>query len=267
MPVEIIDKHIDSNSNIVLWKYLDLWKFESLLKESATFFCRADKFPDDPFEGSIPPKVKDKRFKDIMSSELFHGNSNITRMHNENEMISKFTKNVLRKLTLVNCWHMSDSECNLMWNSYVENKKIGVVIKTDIKKLISSFENTPENIMCSFAYYLDYKHEDWLKTHDSFDLIAPFIHKKKGFTKEKELRLFHQIQMFNGKELDDFWQQQKINNGINIKLDLNRLIDEIYCSPQANQSDIENINRTIIDNGFSFNAKKSDISSNEKPIF
>lgn len=99
----VVYVYIDSNSNIVLWKYLDLWKFESPLKESATFFCRADKFPDDPFEGSTPSKVKDKRFKDIMSSELFHGNSNITRMYNENEMISKFTKNVLRKLTLVNC--------------------------------------------------------------------------------------------------------------------------------------------------------------------
>lgn len=48
---------------------------------------------------------------------------------------------------------MSDSECNLMWNSYVENEKKGVVIKTDIKKLISSFENTYENIMCSFAIH------------------------------------------------------------------------------------------------------------------
>ena len=267
MPIEIIDKHIEPNSNIVLWKYLDLWKFESLLKESSMFFCRADKFPDDPFEGSTPPKVKDKRFKDIMSSELFHGNSNIGSMVNQNEMISKFQKNVLRKLTLVNCWHMSDNECNLMWNSYVDNKQKGVVIKTDVKKLISSFENTPENIKCSFAYYLDYNQEDWLENHDSFDLIAPFIHKKRGFIKEKELRLFHQLQIYNGKELDDFWEQQEINIGIKLKLDLDGLIKEIYCSPQCNQTEIEYINKSIIDNGFSFSANESSISRNEKPIF
>jgi len=73
--------------------------------------------------------------------------------------------------------------------------------------------------------------------------------------------------MYNGKKLDDFWHQQQINEGIKIKIDLNSLIEEIYCSPQSNQTDIENINKTINDNSFSFNAKESCISKNEKPIF
>lgn len=267
MPIEIIDKHVKLTSNLVLWKYLDFWKFESLLKGAETFFCRADKFPDDPFEGSIPKNVKEKRFKDIMSSELYLGNSNIERMVNQNEMVSKFHKNVLCKNTLIDCWHVNNNECNLMWNSYVKNQQKGVVIKTSIEKLISSFENTPHDILCSFAYYLDYKSEDWLENHDSFDLVAPFIHKKNGFTKEKELRLFHQIQIFNGEKLDEFWKQQPFREGIKIKLDLNILIEEIYCSPQTNQTDMENINRTIIDSGFSFKANESCISQNEKPIF
>jgi hypothetical protein len=35
-----------------LWRYLDLAKFISLLDESALYFCRADNFVNDPFEGA-----------------------------------------------------------------------------------------------------------------------------------------------------------------------------------------------------------------------
>jgi hypothetical protein len=35
-----------------LWRYLDLAKYISLLDQSALYFCRADKFFDDPFEGA-----------------------------------------------------------------------------------------------------------------------------------------------------------------------------------------------------------------------
>lgn len=37
----------------VIWRYIDLNKFELLLKDESLFLCRSDKFPD-PYEGSIP---------------------------------------------------------------------------------------------------------------------------------------------------------------------------------------------------------------------
>jgi hypothetical protein len=265
MPIDLSDKNINSNS--VLWKYLDLWKFESLIKENATFFCRADKFPNDPFEGSNPTKVKERRFKDIMSLELYYGNSNISKMSSQNEMISSYQKNVLRKQIVVNCWHINKDECNLMWNSYLSDIKNGVVIKTNINKLIQSFEKTPEILKCWEAHYLDYDKEDWLNQFESFDLIAPFIHKRNGFIKENELRLLYQIPIFNGKELDDYWNNQLHKNGMSIRLDLDKLIEDIYCSPFSEKGQIDNINRFILDNGYNFKVKESDISNCNDPIF
>jgi len=269
MPLELLNNTIEPYSEIILWKYLDLWKFESLLSKNAIFFCRVDKFPDDPYEGSTPLKVKAKRFQDIMGSELFYGNSNISKMNSQNEMISSFQKNVLRKQRIVNCWHISESECNLMWNSYLDNIKEGVVIKTNLKRLVKSFEKNPENIKYCRASYLDYNEEDWLNNYESFDLTAPFIHKKKGFLKENELRLLYEIPIYDGNELDAYWDQQSSNKGIgiNLELDLDILIEEIYCSPQSEEIQIERINKSISDFGFTFDVLKSCISKNGKPIF
>ena len=267
MTIELSDNHIQTDLDLILWKYLDLWKFESLLKENAIFFCRIDKFPDDPFEGSTPAKVKEKRFKDIMALELFYGNSNISKMHNQNEMISSFQKNVLRKRTVVNCWHISKDECNLMWNSYLANIEKGIVIKTNLTKLIKSFEQTPESIKCWLTHYLDYEKEDWLRNYNSFDLFAPFIHKKSGFIKENELRLIYQFSIFEGRKLDEFWNQQLPIDGILLKLNLNILIEEIYCSPKSNYNQIGEINKFISDCGFTFKAKESSLSKNSNPLF
>ncbi len=39
----------------IIYRYLDLEKFEYLLRDCALFFCRSDKFSD-PFEASVPKK-------------------------------------------------------------------------------------------------------------------------------------------------------------------------------------------------------------------
>jgi len=64
------ESFIPLEANSILWRYLDLEKFKSLLETRALFYCRADKFSD-PFEGSIPIKEAEYRLKsEKIASEL-----------------------------------------------------------------------------------------------------------------------------------------------------------------------------------------------------
>ena len=60
MPIVEFNPHIMPNPELVIWRYMEIWKFKKLLKKKALFFCRTDRFSDS-FEGSIPKKEVEYR--------------------------------------------------------------------------------------------------------------------------------------------------------------------------------------------------------------
>ena len=225
------------NENIKIWRYMDFTKFVSLISSKSLFFCRSDLF-EDPFEGSYPKtnlKLRPLIYKD-MDEKIF------------NTMTKQFTKisKDIKKYTYINCWHANEYESAAMWKLY-SNTKESIAIQTDYKTLKDILN---EKIYLGIVKYIDYE-QDFLPEGNLFN---PFMHKRKSFEHENEVRaIIMDLKMGEFKE------------GININIDVNKLIKKIYISPTA-PSWIINLTKEISKKyNINANIKNSDLYS--QPIF
>jgi hypothetical protein len=217
----------------IIWRYMNLKKFKLLLSNKSLFFCRTDIFSD-PYEGTFPRKEMEY----------------IKKKH---EDLIPFNRS-LRSQYLVNCWHINNNENDAMWRLYLKNNK-GIAIKTTVRNLIDCLKNTKEDVYCSFVNYKDYEKDEWDKNIKFYNTILPIIHKRKAFEHENELRLIHHIDYVNDSE--NYWKQQPNENGKNILIDLNKLIECIYTAPTSFKTDITKVKEIINENGFDFKVEKS----------
>jgi hypothetical protein len=199
------------NLNAKIWRFMDFTKFVSLLDKSALFFTRADKLGD-PFEGSFSRaniKLRPEIYKEIPQGGL--------------QQMSQFRSKVI-KFTLVNCWHLNEYESAAMWKLYLSSKE-GIAIRSTFSRLKECFRDDKYDIFIGEVKYIDYE-QDWLPERNS---LEPFIHKRKSFEHEQELRAVVQdIPLIDG-NLDLSIPPQ--DDGIYIKVDLDVLIESIYMAP------------------------------------
>lgn len=184
---------------------MSLSKFLSLINNEELYFARHDKFFDAQ-EGILSDP--DKSFFDSKVPGIS------SRMKCEN-----------LGCTYINCWIMSDTEQYLMWTAYSSIDE-GIAIKTTVGNLINSLDpNDKRSIYISDVNYIDYKSQyTFDKTGGFANLLAPFFCKGKYFEQEKELRL-----IYNNYEIDE---RNKIE-GVQFKVSLDTLIDEIWIAPVA----------------------------------
>jgi len=203
------------NDEATIWRYLDFTKFVSLLDKSALFFSRADRL-DDPFEGSLPKaniRLRPLVYKDEIPADAFQRITNL-RKH-------------LVKCTAVNCWHLNEYESAPMWKLYLKSNE-GIAVKSTFNRLRSCFKDEKRGIYIGKVQYIDYE-KDWLPEGN---LFYPFVHKRKSFEHEQELRAV--IQEYCYKEGGDIdWSKSPFEDGIYIQVDLNILMDKIYLAPTS----------------------------------
>jgi len=207
------------NKSQKIWRYLDFTKFIDLLNNNSLFFCRSDLFTDQ-FEGSVPKNtavLRDFQFKEIVV--------------NNQKSDSRYTSNYLqvqgkkdRKNIALNCWHMNDYESAAMWNLYLKSDE-GIAIQSTYNKLKDCLDESEITIHLGTVNYIDYN-KDTIAWNN---LFIPYIHKRKSFKHEKELRaLIWSIDGVNTKSQVDF-----SNGGISIPVDVNKLVEKIYVSPDS----------------------------------
>jgi len=202
------------NGNAKIWRYIDFTKFVSLLDKSALFFTRADRLGD-PFEGSYSRaniKMRPEVYKDMPLAAL--------------DNFSKFYK-IIIKYTAINCWHLSEYESAAMWNLYLKSNE-GIAIQSTFNLLKTSLKDEIHNVFIGKVKYIDFA-KDWMP--EGFTQY-PFIHKRKSFEHERELRAI--IQKFPDKKnggLD--WSKPLFDDGIYIQVDLGVLVDNIYLAPTS----------------------------------
>src|SRR5258708_2137823 len=128
MPVIDQEILIKPPNESIIWRYMDLDKFESILKEKGLFFCRSDKFTD-PFEGSIPRinsafrVTAEKQVAATLKRKITHEDA-MNKSDNTGKLHQKF-----RRAFVVNCWHINQGESDAMWKLYSETKK-GIAIQS-----------------------------------------------------------------------------------------------------------------------------------------
>jgi hypothetical protein len=244
---EIFEKPEDQKARI--WRYMDFTKFLSLLTRGELFFPRADKLGD-PFEGSFSKKNIEKR-PEYYGNVLKYIPEAFKKLSDYNKMLLEFT--------FINCWHLNDNESAAMWKIYIQ-KGEGIAIQSTFTCLCDSFAPSKRDIYVGCVKYLDYESE-WIPENNS---LQPFLHKRKSFEYEKELRaIFHNFPS-EGEEVN--WSQILFERkGIYVSVDLSALIEKIYVSPESSDWFIELVQSIITTYKMKFEVKRSRVDGD--PVY
>lgn len=217
------------DENIAIWRYMDFTKFVDLLERQKLFFACADKF-EDLFEGSFPKE-----------------NAKLWPMDYKEQ--TKYIFSILKKFTFINCWHMNDCESAAMWKLYLKSNE-GIAIQSTFKRLKDSFNKTPKELLIGIGVvgYINYeKGGDRILEKTS---ITPYLHKRKSYEHEKELRAVNQQYPPGALDPNELGKYK----GLHVAVELDTLIEKIYIAPNAPQwfSDLVkavveryNLNKTV----------------------
>lgn len=213
----LFEKPTDENAKI--WRYLDFTKFVSLLDRQALFFARADMLSD-PFEGSY------SKANVVLRPNVYKGlaKESLAKML---DGLSTFSKEI-RRFTLINCWHISEYESAAMWRLYLKTDE-GVAIRSTFRRLADSFRDCVEHtVHIGKVKYIDYE-TDWLPEGNTF---YPFLHKRRSFEHERELRaVIQKLPVAEGRGVD--WTKELFDAGVYVPIDLGVLIESVSVSPTA----------------------------------
>jgi hypothetical protein len=148
-----------------------------------------------------------------------------------------------------------------MWQLYLKSNE-GIAIKTSVNQLLETIIKAKEKIMVCTVRDLNYENDIWYHNKDypftSYNMLTPLIHKRIEFKQENELRLIHQIE--ETEYYENYWREQENKKGKNIRIDVENLVEEIYCAPSSDDNQIIRIKELIKKYGFKFEVKKSILS-------
>ena len=252
MPAHIhpVFKH-PATSNVPIWRYMDFTKFVSMLEQKALYLCRADLLGD-PFEGSIPRQTLEA-FREALAQGQTP-NEQVTQMLQSQ---SEFRRG-FRKEVYLNCWHASDVESAAMWNLYSKSSE-AIAIQSTFGSLFNSIESDEKTgaFYLGLVRYIDYE-QDHIELNNIF---WPFVHKRKSFEHEKEVRIVHSYPAKIGEK----WADRETPPGIWKPVDLDRLISRIFVSPTCDSWFCDLVQKTTTRYGLSKNVLQSDM--NATPVY
>jgi len=211
----VFEKPGDENATI--WRYVDFTKFVSLLDKKTLFFARADRLGD-PFEGSYS-KANVKLRPEVNKDKI---------PPNALKELGLFRKQIIR-FTVINCWHLNEYQSAAMWTLCLKSNE-GVAIRSSFNRLKSCFKDENHDIHIGRVKYIDYE-KDWMPEKNSF---YPFIHKRKIFEHEQELRAIIQ-KLSHSKNGEINLSKPQFDDGIYVPVDLDVLVDKIYVAPTSPQ--------------------------------
>lgn len=225
-------EQIDTPSNdTIIWRYMSLEYFESLIDSQKLYLCPISKYlKDDPWEAAIPLSGLQWRHEKLLEAEA-KGKEELEKVFKEIVKLEGFREQFTHSVK-VSCWHISNHESEAMWKLY-NGSEFGVAIQSTVGKLISSISKAEEEIFIGNVKYIDYE-------TDSFNDIQWFeycYHKRNSFSHENELRLSH----FNSTEL---LLQNQNPSGDLIEIDPKELIGQVLVSP-FDQEKLDKINTKL----------------------
>lgn len=205
------------DESLKLWRYVDIEKFESLLKTSSLYFCRADKLKEiDPFEGTYPKLEYEFLVK------------------TQGKEVARNLYSIMCDDTFINCWHLNQSESIAMWKLYVKDNK-GIAIQTTVKNFKNSFGKSEEKIRAGLVQYIDYEEQAYYSNSDYKYLLGngfiAFVHKRDSYKHEKEYRAIYHNPRANN------------NEGFFIKTELSKLINTIIVAPYTSKDEVKIIKK------------------------
>lgn len=239
------------DETVKVWKYMDFTKFVSLIDSRRLYFTRVDKF-DDPFEGSWP-RVNVLARGEIPEDIPPEGREAFARaMENMGQINKRWPK-----YSAMNCWHMNEHESAAMWKLYLKSDE-GIAVQSRYEKLRDCLIDD-EKVLLGMVKYLDYEVEGI----DPRNILSAFVHKRKSFEHEREVRALIMKWPEGEEELD--FSRETIGDGLKIRVDIERLIERIYVAPSAPDWFAELVSAVIQRYGYEFEVIHSKLD--EQPLF
>lgn len=186
----------------VIWQYMSVEKYLSLLSTSSLHLCRMDKF-EDLWEGVWPKGYK----------EFARGRETIIQS---------------KTFMFINCWHSSNHESAAMWDLYAK-KDSGIALRTTIGELKASFLGG-NDVYIGKVKYVDFS------THVETSLIntlVPAFLKRASFEHEKEIRILEMALSHDESGFDQYGNysyKQGYESRI-CEVSLLNLLGSVYFSP------------------------------------
>jgi hypothetical protein len=193
--------------NIKVWRYMDFTKYVSLLEAQSLYFSRSDLL-NDPYEGATS-----------------HANA-VLDPYSWSKLFPEFSKynEWVRQWTFINCWHMNNNESAAMWKLYAKTSE-AIPIQSTYARLC---ECLPEQVYVGKVHYINYE-TDYMPETNAF---YSFVHKRKSFEHEQELRaVIQELPRSDSGLLDNGKLNQESGRLINI--DLRNLVENIFVAPTA----------------------------------
>ena len=197
-----------------VWRYMDLWKFEAMLRQSALYFRRCDKFSD-PLEGRL-------------SNRVIHGTSKSDRefasVYNIQQDYDKETaaQEITRGCVFVNCWHMGDVESQRMWQEYTTAPDSVVIVSAvgDLRAAVG------DDVVLAGVRYVP------LTTpRIKFSELTVFFYKDESFEYENELRLVRPL-----KDGEQVFQDNEEDFAKEIQIQLSSVIRRVVTNKAISES-------------------------------
>jgi hypothetical protein len=221
---------------------MDFTKFVALISSQKLFFSRSDRFHD-PFEGSyskVNQELRPRVYQDMSEEQRA---AMLTQ-------VADFS-NCVRQWTYISSWHANQYESAAMWILYAKTNE-AVAVETDYKSLARVL---PQEAYLGMINYIDYQAE-WLPEGNSF---YPFMHKRKSFEHEKEVRAIIQEIPSPVGDLENS------KSGQLVTVDLPALTKRIHISPTAPTWFFELVREVVKKYEFHFPVVKSSLDS--EPIY
>ena len=235
------------NKDAKIWRYMDFTKYISMLEHRGLYLCRADLLGD-PFEGSVPKKSLELFRHMLMRAQFAEATF---------QTMSDFRKG-LRKEIYLNCWHASDFESAAMWNLYSKSNE-AIAVQSSFFNLFNCIESDEKSspFYVGLVNYIDYA-KDIMELENT---LWPFVHKRKSFQHENEIRVVHNYPTKPGES----WGQRETPLGVWKDVELERLISRIYVSPSSEPWFRELVEKATKRYGLNYEIQQSDI--NAAPMF
>ena len=197
----------------VIWRFLDLAKFISLLKDKALFMTRADKF-EDQFEGAVCALGDSDKYDEALKayySECLDGKP-VSEQLIKNE---HYAIQMIRKNSFMNCWFEGTYESIAMWRLYASGKDAkGVAIKTTVGRLKKAIGRYVE---IGRVDYIDYS-KVWPNANEAL------WRKRLSFDYEHEVRVRIITEGGLSPTPPEFMM---------LPVNLDEMIESVYVSPMA----------------------------------
>jgi hypothetical protein len=245
-----------SNPNVKIWRYMDFAKYVALLEDGALWFSRADKLGEsfgdrlgDPFEGTLSHATLEALRRNYSGIENEGRELSSEEDVAEQVDLALRTSRLMRQWTYVNSWHMNERESAAMWRLYARsNEAVAIqstysklrdclpskvqVGKPDVSGIAGEWNEGDSPVYLGIVQYIDYGTEP-ISQDNAF---YPFVHKRKSFEHEQELRAVISSVPFVEEPDGGMYIPESAANletGCRVRVSLDALIEGIYVAPTA----------------------------------